>query len=117
MLNEAKPPKGENKASEAKSAFGGEKKLGWKELPECDILEAGTAKDFNTGDWRSERAVYHPETCIHCFFCWVNCPDSAINVKDGKVTGVNYMHCKGCGICAKECPTKPKSLTMEPEKK
>jgi Pyruvate/2-oxoacid:ferredoxin oxidoreductase delta subunit len=24
--------------------------------------------------------------------------------KDGKVTGYDYDHCKGCGICAFECP-------------
>ena len=94
-----------------------EKKLGWKELPECDILEAGTAKNFKTGDWRSMRAVFHPEKCIQCFSCWINCPDASIIVKDGKVIGIDLEHCKGCGICARECPPKATAITMEEEKK
>jgi len=95
-----------------------EKKLSWKELPESDILEPGTAKNFHTGDWRTERPVWDKEKCINCMFCWIACPDSAIIVKDGKMTGIDYDHCKGCGICAKECPVKPvKAIVMEIEKK
>ena len=90
-----------------------EKKLGWKELPEGDILEAGTAKNFKTGDWRSMRAVFHPEKCIQCFICWVNCPDSSIIIKDGKVIGIDLDHCKGCGICAQECPQKAIKMVEE----
>lgn len=94
-----------------------ERKLGWKELPEGDVLEAGTAEKFETGDWRSERPIWHPERCIHCLFCWISCPDTSILVKDGKMTGIDYKHCKGCGICARECPVKPeKAITMEPER-
>ena len=94
-----------------------EKKLGWKELPECDILEPGTAKNFKTGDWRDSRPVHNREKCISCFTCWINCPDSAIITKDGKVIGIDYDHCKGCGICARECPPKVCAMTMEAEKK
>jgi pyruvate ferredoxin oxidoreductase delta subunit len=94
-----------------------EKKLTHKELPEGDILEAGTAKDFVTGGWRSMRPVWNSQKCINCLQCWISCPDSVIQVKDGKVVGLNYDHCKGCGICAKECPVKIQAITMEPEKK
>ena len=24
--------------------------------------------------------------------------------KDGKMVGIDMLHCKGCGICANECP-------------
>ncbi len=27
-------------------------------------------------------------------------------VEDSKVLGVDLKHCKGCGICATECPRK-----------
>jgi pyruvate ferredoxin oxidoreductase delta subunit len=94
-----------------------DKKPGWKELPIGDILEPGTARHFITGGWRTEKPVWDQKKCIHCMACWIACPDAAINVKDGKVTGINYEHCKGCGICAKECPAKIKAITMEVEKK
>lgn len=95
-----------------------EKKQSWKELASGDILEAGTAKKFHTGDWRTERPVWDQAKCINCMFCWISCPDSSIIVKEGKMTGIDYDHCKGCGICAKECPVKPvKAITMEKEKK
>lgn len=95
-----------------------EEKLGWKKLPEGDVLEAGTAEKFETGDWRSERPIFHSERCIQCLLCWAYCPDTSILTENGKVVGIDYRHCKGCGICAKECPVKPeKAITMEPETK
>lgn len=93
------------------------KEPSWRELPEAGLItEAGNAAKYKTGDWRTERPVWDPEKCIHCLICWVYCPDSAIMVNDeGKVTGVDLDHCKGCGICAEECPPKVKAYTMVPE--
>jgi len=92
-------------------------KPGWKTLPEGDIIAGGgTAQEFKTGDWRSKRPVFIPEKCIHCLTCWVYCPDNAIIVKDGKVIGYDYEHCKGCGICEHECPVKGKAIKMVPER-
>lgn len=93
------------------------KKMGWRELPFGDSIKSGTAQDFETGDWRSQKPVWNEEKCIHCMRCWINCPDSSILVKDGKVTGIDYKYCKGCAICSYECPTKPeKAIKMEPER-
>ncbi len=94
-------------------------KPGWDELVVGGvILEAGNAEAYETGDWRTRRPVFHPERCIHCLFCWAYCPDASILVKDGKVVGIDYFHCKGCGICSAECPVKgEKALTMEDESK
>jgi pyruvate ferredoxin oxidoreductase delta subunit len=92
------------------------KKKGWKTLPPGDYLAAGTAKEFKTGDWRSQRPVWIPEKCIHCLTCWAYCPDSAIIVKDGKFVAFDYEHCKGCAICFQECPVKGKAIKMVPEK-
>jgi len=96
-----------------------EKKPGWKELPEGDVLESGTAVKFHTGGWRSSRPLWTESNCIQCMICWVVCPDSSVTTKDGKMTGFDYDHCKGCGICDKECPTKPgkRAINMEAEKK
>ncbi|NQU17982.1 MAG: 4Fe-4S binding protein [Candidatus Saganbacteria bacterium] len=94
------------------------KKLGWKELPFGDSIKAGTAEQFETGDWRSLKPIWYADRCIHCMRCWINCPDSSIEVKDGKMTGIDLKHCKGCGICAFECPVKKpgKAITMEAER-
>jgi len=43
------------------------------------------------------------------------CPDSAIIIEDGKMIGFDMEHCKGCGICAVECPDKVKAIKMEEE--
>ncbi len=62
--------------------------------------------------WRVEKPVHNVEHCINCYFCWVYCPDSSILVRDEKMSGVDYVHCKGCGVCVDVCPTNPKSLLM-----
>ena len=94
-----------------------QKKPGWKELPQSDlIIGGGTAKEFKTGDWRTKRPVFILEKCINCLACWVYCPDAAVIVKDGKVVGFDYEYCKGCGICAHECPVKGKAIIMLSER-
>lgn len=90
-----------------------EKKATWKELAEGDILEGGSALNFKTGNWRSMKPVHHMEKCIHCFICWVCCPDTAVKMKDGKFSHFDYDYCKGCSICAHECPKN--AISMEPE--
>lgn len=62
--------------------------------------------------WRVNKPVYNHDYCINCFNCWVFCPDASILARDDKMSGVDYVHCKGCGVCAQVCPTNPKSLIM-----
>ena len=77
----------------------------WQELtPGGEIYEAGTAKNFDTGTWRTDTPIFNPEACKHCMLCIPFCPDSSIPVKDGKRLEFDYMHCKGCGICENVCP-------------
>jgi len=47
--------------------------------------------------------------------CWISCPDSAIKVKDGKMIGFDLDYCKGCGICAAQCPVKAIEMIDEEE--
>ena len=44
------------------------------------MFAAGTSKEFNTGEWRTNPVV------------------------DGKRGEFDLDHCKGCGICEKSCP-------------
>ena len=82
------------------------KPKGWKDLPEGGLIsEAGNAEKYNTGAWRSDRPIWIKENCIQCMFCWVFCPDSAVTVAaEGERGEFDYLHCKGCGICATGMP-------------
>jgi Pyruvate/2-oxoacid:ferredoxin oxidoreductase delta subunit len=63
------------------------------------------------GTWDRERAMQEAERCLSCGTCNLclqcvsYCPDASIR-PDGEKTcvAVDLDHCKGCGICAYECP-------------
>lgn len=87
-------------------------KTPWQELtPGGEIYEAGTARLYNTGNWRTDAPIFKEENCKHCMLCVPYCPDSSIPVKDGKRQDFDFMHCKGCGICAEICPFKAIEMT------
>jgi len=89
----------------------------WREVnPGGVVLEPGNSVTYITGTWRTMRPVRDTEQCTHCLICWIMCPDAAVTIVDGKVVGFDYDHCKGCGICAEQCPVKikkPHSVTGE----
>lgn len=66
----------------------------------------------SVGDWRIEKPIFNKDYCIDCQFCWIYCPDVSIIARDKKMIGIDFDHCKGCGICVEVCPTNPKSLLM-----
>ncbi|GBE57442.1 pyruvate synthase subunit PorD [bacterium BMS3Abin01] len=68
------------------------------------IPVSGTADDYDTGGWRSERPLRDREKCNDCMICFFACPDSSVIVEDGKMATIDLKHCKGCGICAQVCP-------------
>ncbi len=91
-------------------------KKGWRDLPTGGlILEAGSSHTYKTGGWRTYRPVHNPQKCINCLACWIYCPDSSVIVTDGKFVGFDLDHCKGCGVCAYECPKKVRAITMTEE--
>ena len=86
----------------------------WREMPIGGvILDAGSSHQYETGGWRTYKPVRVEERCSHCLRCWIMCPDSAVVVADRKIVGYDYEHCKGCGICARECPPKCGAVQME----
>ena len=72
----------------------------------------------HTGDWRSKRPVMTAQKCLAvkagretCQICWAVCPDACITRGVGPAIALDY--CKGCGICAQECPCG--AIEMVPE--
>jgi pyruvate ferredoxin oxidoreductase delta subunit len=90
----------------------------WDELELGGVIpEGGNSKDYETGTWRTWRPEWKEEHCVHCLTCWALCPEEAYVLKDGQtasgkerkeIDGINYYHCKGCGLCVKECPVNKK---------
>jgi pyruvate ferredoxin oxidoreductase delta subunit len=66
-----------------------------------------------TGGWRDFRPVLDIKKCVKCLRCWIYCPEGAI-IRNDDSPRIDYDYCKGCGICANECPTK--AIRMEREK-
>ncbi|MDR1874135.1 MAG: 4Fe-4S binding protein [Synergistaceae bacterium] len=71
----------------------------------------GLLTAVNSG-WRTFRPVIDSMKCVHCLICWVCCPDGAID-REGRELSVDYDYCKGCGICAHECPRQAISMVKE----
>lgn len=61
------------------------------------------------GDWRAERPVVDRDKCVKCAICWIYCPVQCIDEKPAWFD-INLDICKGCGICAHECPHR--AITM-----
>lgn len=76
------------------------------------ISEVGSTAHTKTGGWRTFRAVIHAEKCIECANCWIFCPEACVFKKNAKFE-VDLDYCKGCGICANECPTKAIEMVLE----
>jgi len=112
--------------------LGAEEKKGWNEVPKGVILHSFEGEvenvafikpedreysEFNSyiasvASWRVIKPVYNRDICIDCQNCWVWCPDTSIISRDKQMLGIDYDHCKGCGVCVEVCPTNPKSLLM-----
>lgn len=88
-------------------------KPGWKSMPIGGILfEPGSAMKYKTGDWRAFKPNVDQGKCINCLLCWIFCPDVSI-YRTEKTVEVDYYHCKGCGVCSNECPTKAIDMVKE----
>jgi len=124
------------KQSENPKFLGTEELLGWDEVTQGVVLESFAEEvenvaflkqeerpyaEFNSytasvADWRVQKPIYNRDICIDCQNCWVFCPDTSIISRDKKMIGIDFDHCKGCGVCVEVCPTNPKSLLMFEER-
>ena len=57
--------------------------------------------------------------CLLCDNCWTLCPDGAV-LRTAGIPGIpdpylfDYDYCKGCGLCARECPSGHIRMVPEP---
>lgn len=82
-----------------------------EEMPFGPGIEAGIIIETNAS-WRTSRPVLDKEKCTKCLWCWLICPDGVID-KSGEFLEIDYDFCKGCGICAYECPQKAIAMVGE----
>lgn len=64
----------------------------------------------HTGSWSLDRPVV-TDQCTACALCALFCPEGAIGRSNGSVA-VDYLYCKGCGICEVVCPVQ-NAIRME----
>lgn len=79
-----------------------------------------TGEAGQTGDWRMVRPVIDHSKCLAvkanrpaCFQCWAFCPEGVIKKEVG--SEIDYVYCKGCGICMEVCPADAIELVPETE--
>ena len=83
-----------------------ENELTWKDLEIGAIVtEPGNAREYRTGDWRSQKPTYNFTRCIKCGVCQLYCPEGCVEQNADGHFEANMFWCKGCGICSVECPT------------
>jgi pyruvate ferredoxin oxidoreductase delta subunit len=79
-------------------------KVAPEKLEEQEVGGYGALKDVSS--WR----VFYPEInedkCISCKTCWLVCPEAALEWKENQKPAMITRSCKGCGVCANECPVK-----------
>lgn len=88
--------------------------------PVLDIIRRQSTFEEVLGDLDEGNALFEARRCLscgncfECDNCYGVCPDNAvIKLGPGKRFLFNFDYCKGCGLCAAECPCG--AIRMEPE--
>lgn len=69
---------------------------------------------IQTGEWRAMRPIVNTERCVKCGTCWVYCPTQCV-VPHATHFAAGLTICKGCGVCAAECPHRAITMVEELE--
>ncbi len=88
--------------------------------PLLDVIRRQSTFDEVVGGLDEGSARYEARRCLscgncfECDNCYGVCPDNAVvKLGPGKRYRFNYDYCKGCGLCAAECPCG--AIRMVPE--
>jgi len=81
------------------------------EQPTLDVVRRQSGFDEVLQGLTEENALFEARRCLscgncfECDNCYGICPDNAVDkLGPGKRFAFKYDYCKGCGICAAECP-------------
>ncbi len=100
------------------------------------LVEPGSTEVTKTGAWRTFVPKVEQKNCIKCSLCEIYCPEGSVHqVNTGDVETLKKLgytpelqkslpknevvflpdlnYCKGCGICANECPRKAITMVLE----
>jgi 2-oxoacid:acceptor oxidoreductase delta subunit (pyruvate/2-ketoisovalerate family) len=91
--------------------------------PQLDSVRRQSTFEEVVGGLDESTALFEARRCLSCGSCFACdncygvCPDNAVIKLDP--TGsyayeIDYDYCKGCGLCAQECPCG--AIEMEPER-
>lgn len=83
---------------------------GRRQRPPLFAVSTTDSRGNHTGTWSLDRPVVTDE-CTACAVCALFCPEGAISRNDGSMA-VDYLYCKGCGICEVVCPVR-NAIAME----
>ena len=85
------------------------------------VTDPGSTRENLTGGWRTYKPVFITDNCRKCLRCVNYCPEGVVYLNEEDYTYADLDYCKGCGICAAECPghkkTGEKAIVMELEEK
>jgi pyruvate ferredoxin oxidoreductase gamma subunit len=83
-----------------------------EEVEEEAVATTGYGVQSSVAGWRVFKPEIDLEKCTGCRLCWIFCPETGINLVDGKPE-IEYRKCKGCGVCVNECPVKAIEFVRE----
>ncbi|MEV6273493.1 NAD(P)-binding protein [Kribbella sp. NPDC051936] len=88
--------------------------------PQLDVARRITTFDEVTAGLTAETALFEARrclscgNCLECDNCFGVCPDNAvIKLGPGKLYEIDLDFCKGCGLCAAECPSGAITMVRE----
>ena len=88
--------------------------------PQLEAARRVSTFDEVTGGLDESTALFEARRCLscgncfECDNCYGVCPDNAvIKLGPGRRYEIDYDYCKGCGVCASECPCG--AIEMRPE--
>jgi Pyruvate/2-oxoacid:ferredoxin oxidoreductase delta subunit len=87
-------------------------------IPKLPVQDRNSNFEEIVGTLETEGAVQEAHRCMSCGVCnscdtcYIHCPEAAIS-RNGSSYSINLDYCKGCGICAQECPRGVITLIQE----